>query len=165
MDFSIDAATEKRLEGVRELGRTEVRPLGLEADRLGRPVPPDHPFYERLLRLGLGRTRFTGDPDAKVADLGLIPDVTQMPSVRTNYPFKTSVTDLEPHGKYWIVANYEGSISGFRGDGLLALFGAPILHENDAERAVLAAIDMVRVMGERELAISVGINTALMSVG
>ncbi len=64
-----------------------------------------------------------------------------------------------------IVANYEGSISGFRGDGLLALFGAPILHENDAERAVLAAIDMVRVIGERELAISVGINTALMTVG
>ena len=41
-----------------------------------------------------------------------------------------------------IVANYEGSISGFRGDGLLALFGAPILHENDAERAILAALDM-----------------------
>jgi class 3 adenylate cyclase len=31
-----------------------------------------------------------------------------------------------------IVANYEGIISGFRGDGILALFGAPILHENDA---------------------------------
>jgi acyl-CoA dehydrogenase len=65
MDFSIDAATEERLERLRELGRTQVRPLGLEADRLGRPVPADHPFYELLLRLGLGRTRWTGDPDAK----------------------------------------------------------------------------------------------------
>jgi len=64
-----------------------------------------------------------------------------------------------------IVAGYEGSISGFRGDGLLALFGAPILHENDAERAILAAIDMRDAMKKQELDITVGINTALMTVG
>jgi class 3 adenylate cyclase/regulation of enolase protein 1 (concanavalin A-like superfamily)/tetratricopeptide (TPR) repeat protein len=64
-----------------------------------------------------------------------------------------------------IVASYEGSISGFRGDGLLALFGAPIIHENDAERALLAAIDMRNAMRERQLEISVGINTATMTVG
>ena len=64
-----------------------------------------------------------------------------------------------------IVANYEGSISGFRGDGLLALFGAPILHENDAERAILTAIDMRNAMPERQLEISIGVNTALMTVG
>jgi acyl-CoA dehydrogenase len=65
MDFSIDAATEERLGHLRELGRSQVRPLGLEADRLGRPVPSDHPFFETLLRLGLGRTRWTGDPKAR----------------------------------------------------------------------------------------------------
>ena len=64
-----------------------------------------------------------------------------------------------------VVANYEGSISGFRGDGLLALFGAPILHENDAERAILAAIDMREAMQGRQLEVSIGINTALMTVG
>ncbi|MCX5748628.1 MAG: AAA family ATPase [Candidatus Saganbacteria bacterium] len=64
-----------------------------------------------------------------------------------------------------IVASYEGSISGFRGDGLLALFGAPILHENDAERAILAAIDMRKMMEDRQLGISIGINTAMMTVG
>jgi class 3 adenylate cyclase/tetratricopeptide (TPR) repeat protein/regulation of enolase protein 1 (concanavalin A-like superfamily) len=64
-----------------------------------------------------------------------------------------------------IVAEYEGSISGFRGDGLLALFGAPILHENDAERAIFAAMDMRRAMQERGLEVSIGINTALMTVG
>lgn len=62
MDFSVDAATAKRLEGARELGRTQVRPLGLEADRLGRPIPAEHPFFQHLVRLGLGRTRWTGDP-------------------------------------------------------------------------------------------------------
>jgi class 3 adenylate cyclase/ribosomal protein L40E len=64
-----------------------------------------------------------------------------------------------------IVAKYEGSISGFRGDGLLALFGAPILHENDAERAILSAIDMRKMMEDRQLGISIGINTAMMTVG
>lgn len=65
MDFRIDAATEQRLEGIRALGRSEIRPLGLEADRLGRPVPPDHPFYAKLVSLGLGRTRWSGDADPR----------------------------------------------------------------------------------------------------
>jgi predicted ATPase/class 3 adenylate cyclase/regulation of enolase protein 1 (concanavalin A-like superfamily) len=64
-----------------------------------------------------------------------------------------------------IVAKYEGSISGFRGDGLLALFGAPILHENDAERAILAAIDMREAIKDHQLQVSIGINTAMMTVG
>jgi len=64
-----------------------------------------------------------------------------------------------------IVAKYEGSISGFRGDGLLALFGAPILHENDAERAILSAIDMRNAMQDYQLQVSIGINTAMMTVG
>ena len=64
-----------------------------------------------------------------------------------------------------IVARYEGSISGFRGDGLLALFGAPILRENDAERSILAGIEMRDMMHSRGLEVSIGINTAMMTVG
>jgi len=64
-----------------------------------------------------------------------------------------------------IVAGYEGSISGFRGDGLLALFGAPILHENDAERAILAAMEMRHAMQEKGLEVKIGLNTAMMTVG
>ncbi len=63
MDLAIDAATAARLEGVRKLGAARIRPLGLEADRLGRPVPPDDPYFQTLLDLGLGRTRW--DPEAK----------------------------------------------------------------------------------------------------
>jgi acyl-CoA dehydrogenase len=59
MDLSLDAATRKRLDQTRELGQKHIRPLGLEADRLGRPTPPDHPFFEMLVRLGLGRTRWS----------------------------------------------------------------------------------------------------------
>jgi len=63
MDFTLDEDLRKRVEKLSQLGRAQIRPLGLEADRLGRPTPPDHPFFELLIRLGQGRTRWS--PDAK----------------------------------------------------------------------------------------------------
>jgi acyl-CoA dehydrogenase len=65
MNLTLDDAARARLRQVRELGEREVRPLGLEADRLGRPTPPDHPFFERLVALGLGRTRWSGDTEER----------------------------------------------------------------------------------------------------
>jgi len=70
MDLTLDAALRERVLRVRELGRTQMRPLGLEADRLGRPVPPDHPFFELLVRLGLGRTRWSGEENLARAATG-----------------------------------------------------------------------------------------------
>jgi len=64
MEFLIDDAMHERLEQARQLGRTEVRPVGLEADRLGRPIPPDHDYFKRCLERGEGRTRWPG-PNAK----------------------------------------------------------------------------------------------------
>jgi len=64
MHLALDAATAQRLEGIRALGRAQIRPLGLEADRLGRPTPPDHPFFQSLVKAGQGRTRWSGDDEA-----------------------------------------------------------------------------------------------------
>ncbi len=60
MDFAIDKATEERLAAAREIGRREVRPVGLEADRLGRPIPVDDPYFARCIARGEGRTRWAG---------------------------------------------------------------------------------------------------------
>ena len=42
------------------------------------------------------------------------------------------------------VHRYEGTINQFLGDGFMALFGAPVAHEDHARRAVLAALGIQR---------------------
>jgi class 3 adenylate cyclase/tetratricopeptide (TPR) repeat protein len=74
-----------------------------------------------------------------------------------------------------IVYKYEGTIDKFTGDGLVALFGAPVAHENDPERAVRVALEMQTVIQswQREikqspgfdLQIRIGINTGPVIAG
>jgi class 3 adenylate cyclase len=72
------------------------------------------------------------------------------------------------------VHRYEGTVNQFLGDGLMALFGAPIAHEDHARRAVCAALGIRAVLGhyQRELQprrlsfrVRQGLNTGLVVVG
>jgi len=42
------------------------------------------------------------------------------------------------------IARYEGTLARFMGDAILAFFGAPIAHEDDAERACRAALEIIK---------------------
>jgi class 3 adenylate cyclase len=44
------------------------------------------------------------------------------------------------------IERYQGTINKLLGDGLLAFFGAPVAHEDDPQRAVLAGIDMIEAI-------------------
>ncbi|HTO69849.1 MAG TPA: acyl-CoA dehydrogenase family protein [Myxococcota bacterium] len=57
----LDARTREQLDEVRELGRTYMRPMGLESDRTGEPPPADHPFYLICSRRGGLVSRVVGE--------------------------------------------------------------------------------------------------------
>ena len=73
------------------------------------------------------------------------------------------------------VYRYEGVVARLMGDAILAFFGAPIAHEDDPQRAIMAALEIVAgIRGERErmrrerglaLDVRAGINTGLVVVG
>ncbi len=65
-----------------------------------------------------------------------------------------------------VIFNYEGYIDKFIGDCVMILFGAPVTHEDDPLRAVLCAIDLMKVMTEFEdLELSIGINYGKVMAG
>ena len=70
-------------------------------------------------------------------------------------------------------SSLEGTINQFLGDGFMALFGAPIAHEDHARRALLAATAIRQRLGEgrreatalREVRLRMGMNTGMVVVG
>jgi class 3 adenylate cyclase/tetratricopeptide (TPR) repeat protein len=46
------------------------------------------------------------------------------------------------------IHKYEGTVNQFTGDGVMALFGAPVAHEDHAQRACHAALSIQRAIGE-----------------
>jgi class 3 adenylate cyclase/tetratricopeptide (TPR) repeat protein len=74
-----------------------------------------------------------------------------------------------------VINRYEGTIEKSSDDGLMALFGIPINHENDPERAVQAALDIQECVHQQmglstykhdlELGVRIGINTGVVIVG
>ena len=61
------------------------------------------------------------------------------------------------------VERFGGTVDKFIGDNVMALFGAPVAHEDDAERAVRAGLGMQHAMGEinEQLAETHGVTLAL----
>ena len=70
-----------------------------------------------------------------------------------------------------VVARYDGFVAKFMGDGILAYFGFPHAHEDDAERAVRAGLEIASVVGALKtrstdkLQVRIGIATGLVVVG
>lgn len=70
-----------------------------------------------------------------------------------------------------VVEDFDGYVDSFRGDGLIALFGAPHSHPDDPQRAVLAAaeaLDVIRELGRargHKLSGRAGVNTGIVIAG
>jgi predicted ATPase/class 3 adenylate cyclase len=70
-----------------------------------------------------------------------------------------------------VIASHDGNLAKFMGDGILAYFGYPHAHEDDAARAVRAGLELVAKVGRlllpcgEPLQVRVGIATGLVIVG
>jgi adenylate cyclase len=74
-----------------------------------------------------------------------------------------------------IISEYAGTLDKFLGDGIMALYGAPITKPDDALRAAKTAIEMQRALvelnrnwvakGQRPLGMGVGLNTGTVTAG
>src|SRR5439155_608688 len=70
--------------------------------------------------------------------------------VRLRRYFERMQTIVERHG---------GTVEKFIGDAVVAIFGVPVAHEDDALRALRAAAEMRDAMPELELRARIGVNT------
>jgi len=78
------------------------------------------------------------------------------------------------HSCATVVSHYDGHVARYVGDGLLIYFGYPQAHEDDAPRAVRAALEIVEAVGKLDLelvlpvealAVRIGIATGTVVVG
>lgn len=70
-----------------------------------------------------------------------------------------------------IVTKYGGKVEKYVGDAIMAVFGVPLSHENDPERALRTSLEMMELMAdfnaarETDLNLHIGINTGMVIVG
>ena len=68
-----------------------------------------------------------------------------------------------------VIARYDGFVARYVGDGILTYFGWPTAHEDDAERAVRAALEIVPTVKQasstENLSVRIGIATGPVVVG
>lgn len=138
-------------------------------DLLGRVVAP--PIAEELLRTKIE----LGGEEREVTIL--FTDIRDFTSIAEREPPQRLVKMLNTllTGVSQVIEARGGVVEDFLGDGVKALFGAPVAHGDDAQRAVLAALDLrdslpqinseIVTLGGDPLAIGTGINTATVVAG
>jgi class 3 adenylate cyclase/tetratricopeptide (TPR) repeat protein len=137
--------------------------------RLGALIGAD--LKERFRAAGLQAAGQRRDVTILFVDLAGFTDLAQRVDPEDLYELIQQFIRLLVEDVY----KYEGMVDKLIGDGLMALFGAPISHENNAERAVRSAIDMLsdvaRLNAEMrqslpfDLRVHIGLNAGTVIVG
>src|SRR5437899_4204012 len=78
---------------------------------------------------------------------GADPEVVRQ---RVKRYFEVVSASIEAHG---------GTVEKFAGDAVMAAFGVPLAHEDDAQRAVRAALEIVPKVEELELTVRIGVES------
>ena len=163
--FGAQAAT--AIENGRLYGKLENE--AVQRGKLLRFFPPAvlKPLLERP---GFGEPR---DHDVTV----LFSDISGFTSMSSSMSSRDIVSLLN---RYFppmaeIVFRHEGTLEKYIGDALMAIWGAPVAHDDDADRALMAAMEMTAVLerlnlelmkdGVPPLAVHIGLNTGPVTFG
>jgi len=107
----------------------------------------------------------------------LFSDIRQFTSISEKLPPDEVVESLNKYFSLMvdIVMQNSGIVDKFIGDALMAFYGAPVKHDDDAERSVKSALEMLaslekfnawqKTKGHREFRIGIGINYGKVTVG
>ncbi len=114
-------------------------------------VPPPTPSGEVKARLESTRTR-GGEGERRIVTI-LFCDVKGSTAAASTLDPEEWTEIINGAFEYMIqpVYTYGGTVARLTGDGILAFFGAPVAHEDDPQRAVLAALAItegVRIYSE-----------------
>ncbi|MBM3522872.1 MAG: adenylate cyclase, partial [Alphaproteobacteria bacterium] len=163
------AAAEVDASQLADLTDADLRELGLPLGprkkllqaiaALGDAVPPDGKAPAAAAAPGAERRQIT----VLFADLAGSTAMAQGADPEDFARILRSVQDAAAGA----VTRFEGHVAKFMGDGLLAYFGWPRAHEDDAERAVRAALAMIEAVRglKGALQLRIGIATGLVVVG
>ena len=145
---SCGAANSRRAEVLRRLrhgSRGRRSGGGQQAGDVGSRAPPDRAATTVRPRTGAGR----GAPPR----LGPVRGPRRLHAVRRGARRGGGARDADPllrRSRSEVIERYGGMVEKFIGDAVMAVWGTPTAHEDDAERAVRAAlelVDAVRALG------------------
>jgi len=164
------------LEILRELGDADLQELGL-------PFGPRKRLLKAIAALVAGTSTASAAPGEAARTTALSAERRQLTVMFVDLVGSTALSSrLDPEELRAVmrsyqdlcateVARWEGHVAKFLGDGILAYFGWPVAHEDEAERAVRAGLGIVEAVpavptptGE-PLAARVGIATGMVVVG
>jgi adenylate cyclase len=140
----------------REVERLSVqRPPSSAAPRIPGLRPTD--ARREPLVVPVGETRLATLLVARIcrAVARIVPPDRDQPAARVNRLLSVMVD---------VLLKYEGRVDRWLGDGVLAIFGVPYAHEDDAERAIRAALEIREAAQKLGLAVAAGIDTGEVAV-
>jgi class 3 adenylate cyclase/tetratricopeptide (TPR) repeat protein len=158
-------------EGYRFCGRCGAPLAAVTCPSCGTPNPEGQPFcgacgvqISAVAVAGEGPGSAAGSPtdspleERKLATV-LFADVVGFTSLaeRTDPEVVTRMVDSAFLELGRVVAEHGGTVDKYMGDSLMAVFGVPVAHDDDAERAVAAALAMRRLGGD--LVFAIGVNS------
>jgi adenylate cyclase len=121
----------------------EINMLSQQKDRLSRLVSPD--VFDRIVREGVDIQPGGSRTQCTVFNS----DIRGFTRMSEHTAPEEIVEMLNAYFEQMVdtIFKFEGTLDKFMGDGIMALWGAPVGHADDPERAVACALEQVEVLG------------------